>query len=380
MKKKIKVVMISLIISTPATAMYLNKIKYSPVYDINRINMSRRFFAQKLQTRVFAKRNYGTCSRAYKTKSLSHEKNWKGNASNMSHKKMSIDIALVRHLVDSQFPEFNKLPIIPVRQSGWDNKTFHLGNNMLVRMPSAEPYADQVKKEQHWLPKLAPHLPYVIPSPLRLGKPTDEYPWHWSVYNYISGTTAAQGKINDISDFAKDLARFLLALEKINPNEGPSPGWHSFFRGGSIAQFDSQTQQAFSILEDKIDIHTARNIWSKALASSWPESPVWVHGDVTESNILVENGKLKAVIDFGILTTGDPACDLAIAWTMFDENSRKVFRNALPFDKDTWIRGQAWSLWKATVISAGLMDAGATETAQTNRVIHEILTDYKKNF
>jgi len=296
----------------------------------------------------------------------------------MSHnKQLIINENLVRHLVAAQFPQWKSFAVRTVARSGWDNRTFHLGNEMLVRMPSDAEYALQVTKEQEWLPKLALTLPLQIPAPLALGAPAAEYPWHWSVYRWIEGEAASTARINDLTKFATDLAQFLVALEQIDSTDGPLAGPHSFYRGGDLLTYDAETQQAFEILKDKIDVTTARDIWETALATTWHGSPVWVHGDVSVGNLLVKDGQLNAVIDFGQLAVGDPACDLAISWTLFKEQSREAFRSVLNLDNGTWARGRAWTLWKALICAADLTTSNAVEAAQALGIIDEVLADQK---
>lgn len=297
-----------------------------------------------------------------------------------NNKKLSIDETLVRHLVATQFPQWRDLPVQTVKVGGWDNRTFHLGEHMLVRMPSAERYAMKVEKEQKWLPKLAPLLPLPIPTPLAMGEPNDSYPWYWSVYGWIEGETAAIAPIVNICDFAASLAHFLSALQHIDPTGGPLPGPHNFYRGGSLMTYDAETRQAITALKGKIDGDAAAEVWETALATSWQSSPVWIHGDVSVGNLLVQEGRLYAVIDFGGLGVGDPACDLVIAWTFFRDQARKTFRALLPLDEGTWARGRAWALWKALIVAAGLTETNPIEAAHSLRTIEEVLADHKQSF
>lgn len=215
--------------------------------------------------------------------------------------QLKIDEILAHRLVAAQFPQWRDLPIQPVAVSGWDNRTFHLGNDMLIRMPSAEHYAAQVEKEQTWLPILAPLLPLAIPTPLAMGKPGEGYPWCWSIYRWLEGETVASAKIDNLSNIAIYLAKFLNAFHNINSTNGPPPGAHSFHRGGLLVTYDSETRNAINILKDKIDTQTATILWEKALTTTWTRQPAWVHGDVSPGNLLIHNGKLSAVIDFGQL-------------------------------------------------------------------------------
>ena len=214
------------------------------------------------------------------------------------NEQLIINETLVQCLIAAQFPQWKDLPVRPVAHSGWDNRTFHLGEHMLVRMPNAEDYALQVEKEQRWLPKLAPLLPLPIPVPLGLGEPAKGYSWTWSIYAWLPGEAAAPSSITDLSDFAINLAQFLIALQSIDST-------------------------------------------------------------------------------IGQLTVGDPACDLAIAWTLFKGKSRDAFRSTLLLDNDTWMRGQGWALWKALIIAAGLTNSNAVEARQCWHIIDEILTEHR---
>lgn len=291
----------------------------------------------------------------------------------MNTSKIAVDADLVKRLISSQFLEFVGLEIKPVELGGWDNYTFHLGDQMSVRLPSAQCYADKVLKEQEWLPKLAPFLPLPIPMPLAMGKPDCGYPWNWSIYSWLEGEAASIAKISNMAQFAHDLGHFLSELQAIDLKGGPEVGPHNFYRGGSLAVYDDQTRQAIKILEDKIDVVSATNIWNEAMASVWKKDPVFVHGDVASGNLLVKNGRLSAVIDFGGLGVGDPACDLAIAWTFFKSESRIEFIKTLGLDSETVARGRGWALWKALIVCAGLCGATSPDIEKSWLVLDEML-------
>jgi aminoglycoside phosphotransferase (APT) family kinase protein len=292
----------------------------------------------------------------------------------MRNDKLIINAALAHRLVATQFPQWKDLPVHPVAVGGWDNRTFHLGNQMLVRMPSAKQYAMKVEKEQKWLPRLAPLLPLPIPAPLAMGEPSDSYPWHWSIYRWIEGETAAIAPVTNMCDFATSLAHFLTVLQRIDTTDGPID-LESFSYIGALASYDAQTRQAISILQDKVDADAATEVWERALKTTWQRSLVWVHGDISAANLLVKEGKLSAVIDFGGLGVGDPACDLVIAWKFFQGKSRKTFREMVPLDAGTWARGRGWALWKALIIAAGLVETNAIEAAHSWYTIDEVLSD-----
>ncbi|MHC4472193.1 MAG: aminoglycoside phosphotransferase family protein [Planctomycetota bacterium] len=286
-----------------------------------------------------------------------------------------ITVPLVEQLVAGQFPEWGRLPIEPVEIGGWDNRIFRLGEDMSVRLPSAEVYAAQVEKEQRWLPRLAPHLPLPIPTPLGMGAPAEGYPWPWSVYRWIEGENASTARIEDAGVFATTLARFLVALERIDPTSGPPPGHHNVFRGGSRQVYDEETRTALAALHGRIDTEAMTKVWDAALAATWRGPPVWLHGDVSAGNLLVRGGRLSAVIDFGCCGVGDPACDLVIAWTFLSGESREAFRAVLPADDGTWARGRGWALWKGLITLAEHIDTDPSAAAMARRAIAETLAD-----
>jgi aminoglycoside phosphotransferase (APT) family kinase protein len=286
-----------------------------------------------------------------------------------------IDAELVRRLVREQFPQWADLPITAATPQGWDNRTFRLGSELSVRLPSAAHYVAQVAKEQHWLPVLAPHLPLPIPAPLAIGRPSDIFPWPWSVYRWHDGATASAERIADPVAFAADLGGFLAALQQIHPTDGPAPGPHNFYRGGPLNTYDAETRRSIAALANMIDTAAATHVWETGLAESWAGAPVWVHGDVAVGNLLVADGQLRAVIDFGCCGVGDPACDLVIAWTLLEGVSRDAFRAALPLDEATWNRGRAWALWKALITLVEYRMSDAAKAAEAERVIAAVLAD-----
>lgn len=283
-----------------------------------------------------------------------------------------IDAALAARLVAAQFPRWAALPVVPVEVDGWDNRTFRLGDTMTVRLPTAEGYVQSVEKEQTWLPRLAPSLPLPIPVPLAVGARTDEYPWSWSVRRWVDGRIAIRDRIADLPTFARDLACFLRALQRISATGGPAAGAHCFYRGGSLEVYAAETRDAVAALGPRIDGDAAIGAFEAALAATWTGAPVWFHGDIACGNLLVDDdGSLAAVIDFGTCGVGDPACDLVIAWTLLDGDSRDVFRSLMPADDAMWARARGWALWKAliTIDSPGATPAAAVQAARVAEVV-----------
>jgi aminoglycoside phosphotransferase (APT) family kinase protein len=256
-----------------------------------------------------------------------------------------------------------------------DNRTFRLGSEMLVRIPSAECYSAQVHKEQRWLPFLALHLPFAIPIPLALGEPDPNFPWPWSIYRWLEGETANHQRIHNLPAFATQLAHFLNALRQIDTNGAPPPGSHNFHRGGDLAVYDCEARSAVATLGRAIEGPAILSAWEAALGSRWRDLPVWVHGDVAPGNLLVRDGELSAVIDFGNCAVGDPACDLAIAWTFFDQPSRRSFRERLEADHNTWLRAAGWALWKAVIVLARAPHANSEAGHLSRRTIEAVIAD-----
>ncbi len=290
--------------------------------------------------------------------------------------RVNIGVSLVGQLVAEQFPEWANLSIEPVALDGWDNRTFRLGEEMSVRLPSAECYSRQVEKEHLWLPALAPLLPLPIPVPLAMGVPGGGYPWHWSVYLWMEGETATLERMDDPNQSATTLARFLIALQKVDPAGGPPPGQDNLFRGGPLSIYDSETRDAIGSLHDKVDTDTVIAVWKSALKAAWQGPTVWFHGDISAANLLVRGGDLSAVIDFGGSGVGDPACDLTIAWTLFSGESRDTFRAALPLNDATWARGRGWALWKGLITLREHTKTNRVEAERASRVIDEVLADH----
>ena len=281
-----------------------------------------------------------------------------GVGKNPGMEKRDITPELVSGLVAMQFPQWAHLPVAPVELDGHDNTTFRLGEEFSVRLPSGDGYVPQVDKEHRWLPLLAPHLPLPIPEPVARGVPASGFPRPWSVYRWRLGELATADRVHDETLFATDLAAFLTALHAIDPTGGPPPARTASSAAVRSRPLDAGARQAITTLAHEVDAEAATAAGDAALRAVSERPAVWVHGDITNSNLLVQNGRLSAVLDFGCSAVGDPACDLAIAWTFFAGESRQAFRDALALDDDTWARGRGWALWKALITHAELVRSG----------------------
>ena len=297
-------------------------------------------------------------------------------ARKMHADEVETDIALVRRLLAAQFPQWADLVLATVPSAGTDNAIYRLGEDLAVRLPRVVGATGQVAKEQQWLPRLAPHLPLAIPVPLALGTPGEGYPWPWSVCRWLDGENPAIGGIADSRQAGTDLAHFIATLQQIDPTGGPPPGQHNAFRGVPLAMRDAPTRAAITALHGRFESGALTAAWDAALqAPAWHGPPVWLHGDLLTGNVLVTGRRLRAVIDFGCLGVGDPACDVMAAWTLFSGESREAFRAALRVDEATWARGRGWALSVALIQLPYYWDTNPLLVASARRTVDEVLAD-----
>jgi aminoglycoside phosphotransferase (APT) family kinase protein len=292
--------------------------------------------------------------------------------------EIDTDVSLVSRLITAQFPQWANLPISAVPSSGTDNALYRLGDEMVVRLPRIYWATGQVEKEMRWLPRLSPHLPLALPVPLAKGQPGEGFPYHWGVYRWLNGKNLTIEQIADPSQTAIELAQFITALQQIDTTGGLPAVDHNI-RGLPLATRDAETREGIAALRDRIDAETATAVWETAVhAPEWNRPPVWFHGDMLPGNLLFVNGRLHAVIDFGGLAVGDPACDLMIAWGLFSGESRDVFRKTLAVDEATWIRGRGHTLSQAVIFIPYYLNTNPIGVRNAFRAIDEVLDDYRK--
>ncbi len=288
--------------------------------------------------------------------------------------EMDTDVRLVGRLLAGQFPQWAHLPLEPVPSAGTDNALYRLGGDMAVRLPRIQWAVEDVDKEHQWLPRLAPLLPVAVPVPLGKGEPAEGYPWHWSIYPWLDGENPAVDGITDPGSLATELAQFVAALHRIDPTGGPPAS-----RGIPLADRDAPTRTAIDALQGIVDTAAATAAWDAAAQTpAWPGPPVWVHGDLSPGNLLTVDGRLSAVIDFGGLGVGDPACDLIVAWNLLPANTRNVLRAALRVDDATWERGRGWALSIALIQLPYYHRTNPVLAASARYVISEVLADHRK--
>ena len=293
----------------------------------------------------------------------------------MHDDEVDTNISLVGRLLTAQFPQWADLPIKPVRSAGTVNAIYRLGDDMAVRLPRTQWATGDLDKEYLWLPRLTPFLPLAIPVPLAKGEPGEGYPWHWSVYQWLEGENATIERIADPHQAATDLAQFVAALQQVNFTDKPPSG-----RCKRLADRNGPTRGAIEALRGAVDTGAATTIWEASLrAPAWERPPVWTHGDLIPTNLLVEGGQLCAVIDFGDLGVSDPARDLVAAWSVLSAETREVFRSALRVDDATWTRGRGWALSQALIIIPYYRNTNPGLVAVARRMIDEVLADHQES-
>lgn len=290
--------------------------------------------------------------------------------------EIDISADVVARLIAAQFSMWDTLPLRPVPSAGTDNALYRLGDGLVVRLPRTESAARQIDKEQRWLPVLAPDLPLAIPAPVAVGRAGEGYPLVWSVYRWILGDNATLEHLKSPADAALRLAQFIRALQHIDTTNAPLPGAHNFGRGVPLAERDTATRKAIAACDGLIDTAAATVAWEAALeAPAWHQPPVWIHGDLQSGNLLAVDGKLSAVIDFGGLAIGDPACDLLPAWNLFSGTARHVFRDALDVDDATWARGRGWALSVSVIALPYYLHINPTLADISRRAINAVLSE-----
>jgi aminoglycoside phosphotransferase (APT) family kinase protein len=268
--------------------------------------------------------------------------------------EIAIDSAFVAGLLAEQHLDLAHLPLQEV-EAGWDNALFRLGQHLAVRLPRREAAAALIVHEQTWLPHLAGRLPLPIPVPYRAGTPTRSYPWHWSVVPWLKGQEAARSQPNAAQ--APLFAAFLRALHVPAPANAPP----NLVRGVPLRQRAATVEARLQRLADRTSLITPQieGIWREGLHAPLDVAPTWLHGDLHPRNILVENGALTGIIDWGDITAGDCATDLASIWMLFAEPRarQQALAAYTPLSEATLQRARGWAvLFGVVLLETGLVD------------------------
>ncbi len=284
--------------------------------------------------------------------------------------EVDIDVELVQRLVAREFPWLADLPISLVQSTGTVNAIYRLGNDLCARLPRVLSWAEDLEKEVTWLPKLAPYLSLRVPEPVSMGHAASGYPFPWAIYRWINGHPYAADLVHDERQDATDLAQFLVELRRVDPCGAP--------RGGRkpLRELDAATRVAIEASRSVIDSDAATAAWASALeAPAWDGTPVWIHTDLLSPNLLVDGGRLCAVIDFGGMGVGDPAADVIAAWSVFSQSGRATFRGTLDVDDGTWNRARGYALHQAVMIIPYYSETSPVFVALAKRTVEEVLAD-----
>ncbi|MEO5576628.1 MAG: aminoglycoside phosphotransferase family protein [Gaiellaceae bacterium] len=294
-------------------------------------------------------------------------------ATRMHADEIETDVSLIRCLLEAQFPQWAELPIEPVVSYGTDHDIYRLGDDLAARLPRIGWATEQAAKEAEWLPRIAPHVPLALPVQLARGRPAAGYPFVWSVVEWLPGDPAT-ATIDDLDRAAVDLAAFVSALRRVDrAGAHPRP---DRARGAPLAELDEQVRRSVAALGNRIDRDAALRSWKESLhVPAWAGNDVWVHGDLLPGNLLVVDGRLSAVIDFGGLNVGDPACDLQPAWNVFAGDSRRRFQAELEVDDASWLRGRGWALYQAVSALPYYWDTNPGMISQASHALAQVLAD-----
>ncbi|MCX4676490.1 aminoglycoside phosphotransferase family protein [Streptomyces sp. NBC_01433] len=282
---------------------------------------------------------------------------------------MVTDVPLVRRLIATQFPRWADLPVERVASHGTVNAIYRLGTDKAVRLPLQESGANDAETECRWLPYLAPRLPFAVPAPLAQGAPAEGHPWSWSVCRWLDGENPGRDNPVDPVPFATDLAEFVTAIRRVDPADGPPA-----YRSETLASRDTATRAAIAALRGHLDTAATTTAWDEALLAPAASGPaVWVHGDLQPGNVLLADGRLGAVIDFGCMGLADPAVDLIAAWYLLPAGAREAFRTAVAADDAAWARGRGWALSIALMELSYYRETNLVMATTARRVIGELL-------
>ncbi|MGW6500471.1 aminoglycoside phosphotransferase family protein [Nonomuraea angiospora] len=267
----------------------------------------------------------------------------------MTHTEIEVTAELVRDLLRDQHPDLAHHPV-RLGARGWDNQLWRLGDDLAVRLPWATESADELLRKEHaWLPVLAPRLPLPVPVPQRLGEPSPRFPRPWIVTTWVPGEPADRAPVTRGAEAADALAAFLTALHRPAPEQAPA----GLDRGGSPAGYAERVAKQLAEATELGLIHdpdAVRAVWEDAAtAPGWAGPALWLHGDLHPANVLTADGTICGVIDFGDLFAGDPACDLAAAWTLLPDGAADRFHAAyqpVP-DAATLRRARGWAVLRA---------------------------------
>ncbi len=299
--------------------------------------------------------------------------------------ELPVDEALVARMIAEQLPEYASVPVRRLTASGSSNSLFRLGGELLVRVPRQPGGSSTILKEARWLPYLADALPTGVPEIVAVGEPANAFPEHWSVVRWIDGEhpTAATPDTSSGDLLARDLAALLRGLRELDvPAQAREDAALRWYRARPLSAIDSAirayAEQCRSVPHLDLDIDAVLLVWDEAMAAAAdgpPPATHWLHADLFAENLLVRDGRLSAVLDFGGLAVGDPTVDLVVAWELLDPHARAVVRTEAGIDDRTWMLGRAWALAIAVMTFPYYWDTMPERCAGRLAIARQVLTD-----
>ncbi len=286
-------------------------------------------------------------------------------------KEVKLSLELVKQLLKEQFPDWASQDLQPLMHQGTDNVMLKLGDDKIIRLPRTLRAEQGLKKECLWLPRLGSKLPVQIPHIQGIGQPIDNYPYQWAIVNYLEGDSPCKSNSLDLTKAAADLGNFIKELQKVNTTNAPLCK-----RGQPLITRDKETMEFLGVLSGDFDTKLLGEMWSSMLkVPHWERNPVWLHGDLHAGNLLAQGGRLTGVIDFGMSGVGDPACDVMVAWSVLDQNTRELFRSVAEPDEATWKRAQGWALHFGIVACAYYKTRDPLLAVIAQRTLEEVVAD-----
>jgi aminoglycoside phosphotransferase (APT) family kinase protein len=288
---------------------------------------------------------------------------------------MQIDLDTAQLIIARQFPQWAGLAVRAFESAGTDHTLFWLGDDMAARFPANESAARAVQYEWAGLSRFA-RLPLLTPQILAKGKPEPEFPYNWSVMNWIEGQDGSVSALSDWPQTARRLGEFVRALQNVETRGGRNSGQGNAYRGCALAVLDGWTRKSIDAVSDLFDRTAMHSVWEDAMAAPvWDKELVWVHGDIHAANMIVRNGEVVGVIDFGLAALGDPTCDLALAWSFLTASSRSCFFDAVEADKATLQRGKGWALYVGAIALSYYRDKNPVLARIGKQAISSVLED-----
>jgi aminoglycoside phosphotransferase (APT) family kinase protein len=289
----------------------------------------------------------------------------------LHHGELDLDAGLVARLLDEQLPHLAGRPVTAFSSTGTENAIFRIGDDLYARLPRLEAWAAALAREARWLPQLAPRLSLQVPEIVAFGRPGCAYPLPWAVYRWIEGRPYADDTVGDEVQAARALARFVHQLRDGDvDDEVPAAGRRP------LSEVDGMTRESIAAAGDLLDRPAVTAAWERALeAPLWDGRRTWIHGDLLRPNLLVREGRLAGVLDFGSTGAGDPAMDVIPAWAVFGPEGRGAYREALAVDDADWERARGVALTQAIMIVPYYVETNPAFVTLAQRTIEQILLD-----